>query len=280
MPADLHIHSNFSDGALPPEEIVRKAKQAGLTEISITDHDIVDGIDRAIKESKTAGIKVIPGIEFTTDVPNTEIHILGYFIDHKAPWLLELLTKIRNDRVNRVYKTVEKLKKLGVSIEPDEVLKLSEKGSVGRPHIAKVLMQRGVVSSFQEAFNKYLDYNSPAYVPHFKLTPIEAIKTVIKAGGIPVYAHPAVSNKDEMIPDLVAAGLAGLEVYYSKHSKFQIKHYLELAAKYGLLVTGGSDFHGLGTGRDVSLGDVKLADDLYKKLEEFKLNETAESNVC
>lgn len=280
MPADLHIHSNFSDGALSPEEIVQKAKQAGLSKISITDHDTVDGIDRAIKESVNAGIKVVPGIEFTTDVPGTEIHILGYFIDHHAQWLLDLLMKIRSDRVERVHKTVDKLKSLGIEINPDDVLRLSNKGSVGRPHIARVLMQTGKVSSIQEAFNRYLDFKSPAYVPHFKLTPVEAIKAIIKAGGIPVYAHPAVSNKDEMIPDLVAAGLAGLEVYYSKHSKFQIKHYLDLASKHGLLVTGGSDFHGLGTGRDVALGDVKLADDLYKKLEEFKLNETAESNVC
>jgi len=268
MPADLHIHTNFSDGLLSPEEVVKRSAKAGLTAIAITDHDTVDGVARGIDEAQKAGIKLVPALEFTTDVPGTEIHILGYFIDHKAAWLLELLKKIRDDRVNRIHKIVEKLKKLGIDIDAGEILKLADLGSVGRPHVARVLLQKGIVKSIQEAFNRYLDFNAPAYVPHFRLSPEEAIRTIIKAKGIPVYAHPAVSRRDEMIPELVAAGLAGIEVYYSRHSDFQVKHYLGIANKYGLLVTGGSDFHGLGTERDVMLGDVKLSDDLFKKLEE------------
>ncbi len=268
MPADLHIHSNFSDGLLSPEEIVRKARDSGLSAISITDHDIVDGIDSAIAEGEKLGIKVIPGIEFTTDLPDTEIHILGYFIDYKAKWLKELLLKIREDRVNRIYKTADKLKALGIDIAAKDVLALAEKGSVGRPHVARILVEKGAVKSVQEAFNKYLNCGAPAYVPHFRLTPVEAVKTIVKAGGIAVYAHPAVSDKDDMIPELVAAGLGGIEVYYGKHSDAQVKHYRSLAKKYGLLMTGGSDFHGLGTMRDVSLGVARLPDDCISKLEE------------
>lgn len=269
MPADLHIHSNFSDGLLSPEEIVRKARDEGLTVISITDHDIVDGIDSATAEGKKMGIKVIPGIEFTTDLPGTEIHILGYYIDHKAHWLQELLSRIRDDRKNRIYKIVDKLKKIGVDISAEEILKLAEKGSAGRPHVARVLLDKGLVKSVQEAFNKYLSNDAPAYVPHFRLTPAEAVQTIKKAGGIPVYAHPAVSNKDEIIPELMVNGLAGIEVYYSKHSDYQIRHYKALAEKYGLLMTGGSDYHGFSTVRDVSLGEVKLPDADVRKLEEY-----------
>ena len=270
MPADLHIHSNFSDGLLSPEEIVKKAHEAGLTAISITDHDIVDGIDPAIAEGEIQGVKVIPGIEFTTDLPDTEIHILGYYIDYKAQWLKELLSRIREDRTKRIYKIVDKLNKLGVEISADDVLKLAEKGSAGRPHVARVLLEKGFVKSIQEAFNKYLDSKAPAYVPHFRLTPVEAIETIKKAGGIPVFAHPAVSNKDEMIPEMMAKGLAGIEVFYSKHSDSQVKHYRSLAVKYGLLMTGGSDFHGLKTIRGVSQGEFKLPDEYINKLEEFR----------
>lgn len=279
MPADLHIHTNFSDGCLSPEDIVRRAHEAGLTVIAITDHDNVEGIPRAMAEARISGISLIPGIEFSTDLPDAEIHILGYYIDYKAEWLLELLSRIRNDRKNRIYKTAELLKKLGVEIKPEEVLALAEAGSVGRPHVARVLVSKGIVGSVQEAFNKYLNYGAPAYVPHFKLTPEEAVKVIIKAGGIPVYAHPAVSNKDDIIPALVSAGLAGIEVYYSKHSGTQIKRYLSIAKKHGLLVTGGSDFHGFGTVRDVALGDSMLPDRFIRKMEEYRANEAQKPNV-
>jgi hypothetical protein len=194
--------------------------------------------------------------------------MLGYYIDYKAEWFVELLAKIRDDRVNRVGKIVQKLNALGIDIKAEDITKLASKGSIGRPHVARALIEKGVVSTIQEAFNKYLDIHGPAYVPHFKLTPHEAIDTINKAGGIAVFAHPAVSRKDEMIGELAAHGLSGLEVYYSRHSYFQVRHYLSLAKKFKLLVSGGSDFHGMGTGRDVALGDVKLSDEYFKKIEE------------
>jgi 3',5'-nucleoside bisphosphate phosphatase len=271
MPADLHIHTNYSDGIYTPEEIVRKAKEAGLTTIAITDHDTVDGIERAIIEGEKLGIRVIPGIELTTDLKDTEIHILGYFIDYKAQWFLKLLKKMRDDRENRVKKIAKKLKDIGISIDADEILKQSDGRSVGRPHVARALLKKGIVSSIQEAFNKYLDSNSPAYVPHFKLSPAEAIQTIIKAEGVPVFAHPAVSACDEIIPELVKAGLAGIEIYYSKHSDFQIKHYLKIAEQYNLLVTGGSDFHGTMRVKE-KIGGASVPDEHIDKLEAFKKN--------
>lgn len=279
MPADLHIHSNLSDGFLSPEDIVKKAGEAGLTTISITDHDTVAGVDRAIEAVDKAGMKLIPGIEFSTDLPDTEIHILGYFIDHKADWFRALLRKIMDDRISRIHRTVGKLNDLGIDIKVEDVLKLADVGSVGRPHVARALMEKGAVGSIQEAFNRYLDMRSPAYVPHFKLTPYQAIETIVKAGGIPVYAHPGVSKKDEMIPSMMEKGLAGIEAYYCRQNKAQEKHYLSLAKKYGLLVTGGSDFHGLGTGRDILLGDMKLPDSFIDKLEEFRANGAARANI-
>lgn len=266
MPADLHIHTFFSDGLLSPEDVVKKAKEAGLSAIAITDHDCVDGIPGAIAAGKKSGVRVIPGVEFTTDVPGTEIHILGYYIDYKAEWLQDLLKKIRDDRVNRVGRIVAKLKAVGVDISEEEILKLAGKGSVGRPHVARALVKKGVVRTVQEAFNKYLDNEGPAYVPHFKLTPVEAVEAVKRAKGIPVFAHPGISEKDDIIPELVAKGLAGIEVFYSRHSDVQVQHYKEICEKYGLLLTGGSDFHG-SIMRDISLGQITLSDDELAKLE-------------
>jgi len=266
MPADLHIHSNFSDGVDSPEEIVRLAAAAGLTAISLTDHDGIDGIERAEEEGRRAKVEVIPGIEFTTENPRAEIHILGYFIDYKDPELLSVLEKIQADRVKRIYKIVKKLKALKVDIEPEDVFSISGKKSPGRPHVARALIGRGAVSSFKEAFNRYLDFRAPAYVPHYKLSPEEAVRLIVKVGGIPVFAHPAISNSDEIIPDLVAEGLRGLEVYYPGYQPERIERYLGLARKYGLLVTGGSDFHGMESGREVKLGELAIPDELVEKL--------------
>jgi predicted metal-dependent phosphoesterase TrpH len=270
MSADLHIHTNLSDGTHSPEEIIELAKKAGLKTIAVTDHDTVDGLERAIIQGEKSGVEVIPGIEFTTEVPRTEIHILGYFVDYKNPQFLEMLGKIQQGRVNRIYKMVEKLKGLGVEIEAEEVFKLSGEGAPGRPHVARVLIQKGAVGNFREAFRKYLEFRGPAYVSHYRLTPIEAIKLILDAGGIPVYAHPGTSSYDAIIPELMTSGLLGLEVYYISHSILQARHYLSLAKKYGLLITGGSDYHGLKSGREVELGEIVIDDNLVNKLKRAK----------
>lgn len=272
MPADLHIHSNCSDGLDPPETIVGLARAAGLTAISLTDHDTVDGIDGAVAAGQQAGVEVIPGIEFTTEQPRAEIHILGYFIDHRAAGLRSILEKIQADRVKRIYKIVRKLQSLKVDILPEDVFAVSGKKAPGRPHVARALLKLGAVSSFKEAFNRYLDFRSPAYVSHYKLAPAEAVRLVRTVGGLPVFAHPAVSNCDELIPGLVAEGLRGIEVYYPGLGPEAIERYLGLARQYGLLVTGGSDWHGNDPGREVKLGDLTIPDELVERMKDEHLH--------
>jgi len=266
MPADLHIHSQHSDGTNTPEEIVGMAAAAGLKTIALTDHDNIDGIEQATEAGRGAGVEVIPGIEFTTESPRAEVHMLGYFIDPNSQRLVEMLSKIQGGRVRRISKIVQKLNKLGIELEADDVFELSGKKAPGRPHVARALIKRGAVGSVKEAFDRYLDARSPAYVPHYKLTPTEAIGLIKAAGGIPVFAHPAISRSDELIPQLVEAGLRGLEVYYPGYRPEQIEHYLALAGKHGLLLTGGSDFHGPDSGREIKLGDLTIPVELVDKL--------------
>jgi len=265
MPADLHVHSNFSDGTDSPEQLVEQAAAAGLNTLALTDHDTVAGLDRAIAAGEQAGVEIIPGIEFTTENPRAEVHILGYFLDRFNGDLLAVLARIRQGRVDRIEQIVKKLQSLGVAIEAADVFAISGTGSPGRPHVARALIRRGIVQNFREAFQKYLDFRAPAYVPHYRLAPAEAVKLVKQAGGIPVFAHPVVSNCDEIIPELVAAGLRGLEIYYPGYYADQIDHYLALASKYNLLATGGSDYHGADA-KEMKLGEHTIPDELVDRM--------------
>ena len=260
MAADLHIHSTFSDGTELPEELVRQAKNAGLKTISITDHDMVDGIPSALNEAKIVGLELIPGIEFTTEASLSEIHILGYFIDIKHPELVEALNKIQEGRKNRIYKIVNKLKEIKLDIEAEDVFEIAGNKSPGRPHVARALIKKGIVSNFKEAFARFLDNRGPAYVPHFKLVPAEAVRLIVRIGGIAVFAHPAVSNCDELIPALITEGLKGIEAFYGGHRPEQTQHYMKVAEKYNLFMTGGSDYHGKDAGREIKFGLPVLED--------------------
>lgn len=266
MPADLHIHTAFSDGTCSPEEIVSLAKEAGLTAIAITDHDTVAGIDRAKQAGRSAGLEIVPGIELTTEDFEAELHILGYFIDRRDPGLLQALMQIQQGREKRIFKICDKLAELGLELDPERVFALAGHRAAGRPHVAKAMIEAGLVKDFKEAFRKYINFRGPAYVSHYKLSPAEAIKLIRAAGGLAVFGHPAVSNCDQALPELISAGLAGIEAYYSGHNSSQTRHYLGLAEKYGLLVTGGSDFHGTGAGREIKLGELALSDELMDKL--------------
>ncbi|MFA4967643.1 MAG: hypothetical protein WC624_05440, partial [Candidatus Margulisiibacteriota bacterium] len=223
------------------------------------------------KRGAEVGVEVVPGIEFTCEIPRAEVHILGYFIDYKSNDLLSVLKKIQDDRVARIYKICEKLNKLGVKLDPDDVFKISGKKVPGRPHVARALIAKGYVSGFKEAFNRYLDFRGPAFVGHYKLSPAEAVKLIAGVSGIPVFAHPAISNCDEIIPALTADGLRGLEAFYPGYDDQRIKHYKTLAKKFGLLITGGSDFHGNDAGREAKLGDVTLPDEYMEKLKDEHL---------
>ncbi len=266
MTADLHIHSSYSDGTETIEEIIAHAKEGKLKTISITDHDTVEGLSLALSLGKKNGVEVIPGIEFSTEVKKIEVHILAYFVDYTNPELLEMLSRVQKDRKNRIKKICDKLKNVGILLDPKKVLALANNDSPGRPHVARAMVIDGIVSSFNEAFNRYLDFRGPAYVPHFKLDPSKTIKLIKRVGGVAVFAHPGVSNCDELIENFVEAGLSGIEAYYPSYSENTINKYLETVKKFNLVATGGSDYHGLSFGRGMKLGDFSIDDSLVEKL--------------
>ncbi len=263
--ADLHTHTICSDGSFTPEELVNEAVNRDLAAISINDHDTVAGILPAVKSGKELGIEVIPGIELTSEYEGIEIHILGYFIDPENPALTEKLASLREYRVSRIYKIAEKLNGLGVRLKPEDVFDLSVGGTVGRLHIAMAMVKRRLVGSLAEAFQRYIGDRGPAYVSGFRLPPQEAIALIRGSGGIAVLAHPYLLQRDDLIPLFIANGIRGIEAYYPEHSQGQVNFYLDLAQKNGLLVTGGSDFHGKGK-PDIKLGLVRVPYELVEKL--------------
>ncbi len=239
----MHIHTTKSDGILTPSQIVEWAIKLELKGISITDHDTVDGIEEAIKKSyDTKKLHIIPGIEFSTLYKEKEVHILGYFIDYKNKELLDITERIKLYRTNRAREMVNKLKKFNIYIE--DILNLdNEEISFGRPHIARALMKKGYVKSMQGAFEKYLIKGKPGYVPRFKLSVEESIKIIKEANGIPVLAHPGLLDKALNINEICEMGIEGMEVYHTKHSDNETKHFLDMAKKMNFFITGGTDFH-------------------------------------
>ncbi len=265
--ADLHVHTFYSDSTFSPEEVIICAKEKALSAIAICDHDSVDGIDPCRELGSKMGLEVIPSIEMTAEKADAEIHLLGYFIDWQAGWLREILREIQISRIERIHKIVEKLKSLGIGLEAEDVFKLAGKGTVGRLHVARAILKTGKVKNYKEIFGKYLGFLKPAYVSYVKFSPKEAIETILKAGGVPVLAHPGVMGKDELIPELIAYGLKGIEVYHTDHGNEAKMRYEEIARRHGLLMTGGSDCHGMGKGR-ILLGSVRVPYELVEKLKE------------
>lgn len=260
---DLHLHTTHSDGSFTPAEVMSLAHKAGLTALAITDHDITTGIPEATSTEQQLGIEVIPGVEISSTLGDSELHILGYFLDWQDTQLNERLTTLRESRHRRNPKIIERLQALGIEITYDEVRALAGTDSVGRPHIARVLMEKNIVASAKEAFDQFLANGKPAYVPRDLPSPAEAIQWIKAAKGLAVLAHPTwVKTTEGTLTDLVrqlkAAGLDGMEVHYSTHTARQTREYLSLAKQFGLLVTGGSDFHGL-TKPDIEVGIGKGA---------------------
>lgn len=243
MRIDLHTHTTASDGLLAPEALVELAKTAGVGVLAVCDHDSTDGVDRAIATGLRIGVEVIPAVEINTDVDSSEIHVLGYYLDYHQDWLQAFLERLRAGRLHRAETMVKKLNALGLPLDFARVQALAA-GAVGRPHVARALVEAGLVQSTDEAFDKYLGRTGPAYVERLKVTPEEAIQIIAKARGIPVLAHPGWGVADAMVPRLVEAGLEGLEVYYPDHLPEEVKHWSSIAVRYGLVVTGGTDFHG------------------------------------
>jgi len=254
--ADLHLHTSASDGRLNPAELVELAAARGLKVIAITDHDSTAGIDAAFEAAKAfPSLTVIPGVEINTDIPNGEVHILGYFIDYHQPDLQRTLATLRGARLDRAKKMVAKLEGLGISIEWERVLQLAKGGAVGRPHIAQAMYENGYVGSFQEAFDRYLGRNGPVYVERYRLTPLEAVELVVQVKGLPVLAHPAeLADLEDLLTQFQKAGLVGLEAYYNGYPIQTVRELVALANKHGLIASGGSDFHG--NENDAPLGSV------------------------
>lgn len=257
---DLHIHTTASDGKFTPTEIVRKAREAGLTYIAICDHDSIEGVAPAQEAaSKNPGITVIGGVEVNTDIPAGELHLLGYFYDRNNIELKQTLVKLRESRIERAQKMINKLHKMGIKIDFVRVKELAGNGSIGRPHIAQAMLEKGYINSFREAFMNYINRGGPAYVERDKVTPAEAIQLILRSGGLPVLAHPLTfDNFEAIIAELKPAGLVGMEVYYNNYSSEQIKNLLRIAVKFSLIPTGGSDYHGLDSMNEAPLGTVEV----------------------
>ncbi len=246
---DLHIHTTASDGTFTPTEVVNYALKKKLKAIAITDHDSVNGIGEALIAAQKTKLEVIPGIEFSTELNEESIHVLGLFINYKNKELLSLSNEITNAREIRAGKMIEKINALnkGPELTLEEV-KNAAKGLIGRPHIAEVMIKKGYGTEINEIFDKFISRGAPCYVPRFKLTPQEAIEYLIKFNAIPIIAHPgyitAKFDLEIFFSELKEVGLGGIEVYYPSHSKKQIKYFKHLAKKLDLLISGGSDCHG------------------------------------
>ena len=271
--ADLHIHTNLSDGTFSPKKAVEYSKAKGLIAIAITDHDTCKGITPAIMAAKDLNIEVIPGIELSAEMDDRDLHILGYFIDWQDKEFSKKLEHIVYIRKERAKEILKRLKRVNVNISDEELFKLADSGCVGRLHIAKLLFKKGYVSSISGAFKEYIGDNSPCYVKKFKLSPKEAVEMIKAVGGVAVLAHPKTINaKDRPLEDIVALlvkdGMQGIEAYHSDNTKKDEKRFIDLAEKYNLAVTGGSDCHGFGK-KQVLIGKVKIPYEFVRKMKDF-----------
>ncbi len=243
---DLHLHSRCSDGTQSPAALASLAREAGLFAFSLTDHDTVSGLDEALKASRALGLLCLPGIELSISYGPGEIHLLGYGVDHTSRLLRDTLEVLAAERVERMEKMVSRLQSLGVPAEFEEVRAMAGGRILSRLHLALYLLRHGHVASRDEAFERYIGNGRPAYVRRRRLNLKEAIDLIVVAGGLPVYAHPGLTGRDDLIEYLVRLGLRGIEVHYPRHSPGERAKYLKICDRFDLIATGGSDFHGAG----------------------------------
>ena len=274
MFADLHLHTHFSDGTFSPEEVVARGRQAGLVALALTDHDTVEGCPRMAVACAAAQIEFITGAELTAEHEGIELHILGYFMDPEDPKLLRELARFQIVRQNRIREMVARLNEQNVPLDAATVFALANCRAPGRPHVARALVQAGHCKSHDEAFERFLKKDRPAWVPKAKMSALEAIELIHQAGGLAVMAHPALNRADHLIAALVAAGLDGLECFHTKHKTSATQRYRAFAERFHLLVTGGSDCHGLSKGKPL-IGTVKLAYEHVAKLKAARVSRIA-----
>jgi len=241
--ADLHTHSTYSDGALSPSEVVEQAAQVGLAAVAVTDHDTVEGVAEALRAGMRLGVEVVPSVEISATSGNAEVHVLGYFVDPDAPGLIECCRTLKAARLDRAVKIVGLLNGIGIRVNVDRVVEIAGGGSVGRPHVARAVVEAGGASSMDSAFGRLLNPGCPAYIPRYKVSPEDAVKVIIEAGGVACVAHVAKLRRDELIIDLIRHGLSAIEVFHPDHSAAGSRYYERFARERGLIVTGGSDAH-------------------------------------
>jgi len=254
---DLHIHTNHSDGYYSPGQIIKKAKYSGIDVLSITDHDSLNGIPEAIEAAKEYGIEVIPGVEVSSDIGDREVHILAYFVELNNAELERYLVFFREERIKRAERIVKKLNSLGLTLHLNDVLDIAQNCAVGRPHIAQAMLEKNLVSSYFEAFNKYIGNGSPAYEKKVHISPQSAFKIISDAGGLSFIAHPGYMPEN-ILKDLIEAGVDGIEVLHPGHSPQQVRFYRGIVNEYFLLESGGSDFHGGKREDEKNLGSFSI----------------------
>jgi len=281
MRVDLHMHSTASDGAYSPEEVVQIALTNQLDVIALTDHDTVGGIRPAQHAAEGTTLTVLPGIEISAKDQHGNRDLLAYLYDLDSDVLLKTLADMRGDRVRRAEKVLDKLTALGMPIPLDDVLKQATRGTVGRPHIAQAMVEHGYVHSYQEAFDKYLDDDGPAYVGHFRLEPLEAIQLVHQAGGVVVLGHPGRYGDDyvSIIQAMIPFGLDGIEVYYPDHTPAVIENLRQIAKQYDLLQTIGNDFHRRDPDGSARIGRVRAPDN-FEVVESMKARAARYASVA
>ncbi len=268
---DLHLHTNFSDGLLTPTQVVCKAREMGLKAIGIVDHDTIDGIAEAVEAGSRENVEIVPGVELSTQYQGKDLHILGYYFDPNHPRLKEYLEMFRQERYRRATKMIQNLNTLGIHLTMDEVNKRSRGKNIGRPHLAEVLMEKGYVETFQEAFQRYIGYHSKAYEEKFKISPEEAIALISEARGLAFLAHPSHHLSQKDILYFIKAGLDGMEIVHPNLSEERTRELNDIVRNHHLLVSGGSDCHG---GRDGFFNIGKyvipyaILDDIKKALRE------------
>lgn len=275
---DLHVHSTASDGTLTPEQVVETALVKGLSALGIADHDTMAGLPEAA--AAAAGrLTFIPGVEISTESGKIELHILGYFAAEDYQPLLDELQHVREERLSRIHRTVARLRELAVPITFEDIVAACDnvsadhgrqEAALGRPHVAAALVRVGAVRTPAEAFERYLRRGRPAYIDRYRAKPEQAIALIRAAGGLAVLAHPGLMHRDSMVPSLVEMGLGGVEAYHTAHTAADVKRYLALAERLGLLVTGGTDSHGPTGTTPVEIGSLDIPDECAQRLLEWK----------
>lgn len=264
---DLHTHTTASDGQDTPAELVNFAVQQGVSILGVTDHDTIDAIGELRSHADQAGITLVPGVELSTTVDFAEVHVLGYFVDIDDPEFTDALAALAHNRVDRVTRMIEKVQKLGYDIDGDAIIAQAEFGSIGRPHVARALMDIGAVKDVSEAFDRFLKAGRPGYVPRDPFSPEDAVQLLVSNHAVPVLAHPFSTRDIEgTVKRLVPAGLKGLETYYAEYSPQEHQHIRAIADAWELIPTGGSDYHGVGFREGRVLGSAPVPDEVAERL--------------